>query len=197
MTEMSLIGLGGYAESGKDALADILVDEFDWVKDYMSRSLEEALLTLNPIIPLQFVNPPGFDIFEAYHIEYFTYQQYHSVVGYAQTKTNPEVRRLLQTLGTEIGRNMFGEDCWVRYVEKKIHQGLEAGYKIAVTGIRHKNELAMIKRHGGSTIWMERGGQPVNSHSSDNTLGPDDFDIVIDNTGALEDLRALVLENFA
>lgn len=222
-----LLGIGGYAESGKDALADILVAEFEWAKTYMSRPLEEALLTLNPMIPVEFLTPiemsqgagggaghpasPGIQMKSGESragghgrvsvgvttiVHHMTYKQYHAVAGYTGSKKNAEVRRLLQVLGTEIGRNMFGEDSWVKLAEATITAGLDLGSKVCITGIRYANELEMIHRHKGVTVWMDRGGEPVNDHSSDNTLSPNDFDVVVHNTGTLKDLHTWIRKNF-
>lgn len=221
-----LLGIGGYAESGKDALADILVAEFEWSKTYMSRPLEEALLTLNPMIPVEFLTPiemsqgagggaghlgnSGFQMKgggshgqgrisaagSATYVHYMAYRQYHAVAGYTGSKKNAEVRRLLQVLGTEIGRNMFGEDSWVKLAEATITAGLDRGCNVCITGIRYANELEMIHRHKGVTVWMDRGGEPVNDHSSDNTLSPNDFDVVVHNTGTLKDLHTWIRKNF-
>jgi hypothetical protein len=191
-SKYSLIGLGGYVRSGKDTFADILVEEFDWVKDFMSRPLEEALLKLNPIIPVQFSIAPEFQTEQPFFIQYIPYKQYHSVVGYVESKNNPEVRRLLQALGTGVGRSMFGEDCWLNIIEDRIKYGQENEYKAVITGIRYHNELAVIKKLGGVSIWIDRGGAPVNEHSSDNTLNSDNFDFFVSNTGTIGDLRSFI-----
>ena len=47
-----LIGLGGKLRAGKDAVGDYLEEKHDFVKLGMSDALNEALLTLNPWIPV-------------------------------------------------------------------------------------------------------------------------------------------------
>ena len=172
---MSLIGLGGYAYAGKDSIANVL-EEMGWFRTYMSAPLEQALLTLNPYI-----------INEKFQI--VRYAELHAAVGYDESKKNPEVRRLLQTLATEVVRNMFGDDVWIDLA----FASLPPDADVVITGIRYPNELEAIRHSGGKAYWVDRPGfGPVNDHSSDNTLGPDDFDGIIPNHGTLEDLGIYV-----
>lgn len=167
-----LLGLGGFAGSGKDAFADCMIQHNSvWVKTYMSYALEQALLVLDPFL-----------LHEGLWVRY---TDLHSRIGYNDSKKNLEVRRLLQVLGTEIGREMFGEDVWV---DKMLATAEQYDYVI-VTGIRYENELRAIGNAGGTTAWVSRPGVgPVNQHSSDNTITPDMFDYLIENNGTLDDL---------
>ena len=174
-----LIGIGGYAGSGKDAVADILEDSHGFYRTFMSQPLNAALCRLNPQI-------------EVRHGEVFRYVDLIAQLGYTKAKELPEVRRLLQAMGTEVGRDMFGQTVWVDLMEQTL-----AGYKpddnVVVTGIRFPNEASMIRELGGELWWVYRPGYgPVNSHSSDNTLSLRHFDRVVVNDGTLDDLEQLV-----
>ena len=48
-----LIGIGGYAGSGKDAVADILEDSHGFYRTFMSQPLNAALCRLNPQIEVR------------------------------------------------------------------------------------------------------------------------------------------------
>lgn len=185
-----LIGLGGYAHAGKDAVADYLRDSFGFFKTYMSEPLERALLILNPQIPLYPLNwKEGTWPQQLGSKMYRDYRWLHALVGYDHSKNNYEVRRLLQVLGTEIGRKMFDEDVWINLAFGVVDRELAAGKNVAITGIRYANELASVESRNGVSVWVERPGYgPVNDHSSDNTLSSADFEYVIDNDGTLEDL---------
>lgn len=200
-----LIGIGGVAESGKDAVADILVEHHGFYKTYMSKPLEKALLTLSPWI---FCSLPALRIGEDSTVrdlvrkkltevgvfeKFLSYFDVRQVLTYDESKQIHDVRRLLQVLGTEIGRDMFGADCWVKLAAKDIHEHLNADQDVVITGIRFHNELRMIHEFSGEAWWVSRPGYaPVNSHSSDNTLEFKDFDFGIDNCGSLENLANLV-----
>lgn len=181
-----LVGIGGYAESGKDALADLMVEHDPrWKKTYMSYSLEMALLALDPYVPVLDWHGIG------QRGEWERYSVLHARVGYTQSKKNPEVRRLLQKLGTEVGRNMFGQNVWV----EKMLEIVETHPDYLVTATRFRNELQAIEERGGVTVWVSRPGvEPVNSHISDNELGPDDFMCVIENNGSLAALAKVAAE---
>lgn len=185
-SEQMLFGIGGWATSGKDTLADLLVEHAGFHKTYMSKPLEKALLTLDPYIPTD--DPSALPVER--------YSELHQRVGYDKSKQVPEVRYLLQVLGTEVGREMFGEDCWVNIVMAEASLWMrEASTPVAITGIRYKNELLALRNLGGIGVWVSRPGcGPVNSHSSDNSLGPEDFDITVTNDGSIEDLKQKALE---
>lgn len=175
-----LIGLGGYACVGKDETARVLARN-GWSTTYMSEPLERALLALNPYVLM-----PGQEIYDAQR-----YSAIHAQVGYDASKKIPEVRRLLQALGTEVGRNILGPDVWVDAMIRTVRSRPTQNW--AVSGIRFPNELAAIKRNAGVTVWVTRPGYgPVNGHPSDNTLSEIDFDLTLENSGTLEDLAQTV-----
>lgn len=175
----SLILLGGYATAGKDEVADELVRAYGWHKTYFSKPLEQALLALDPWVP----SGRGLN-------GYIRYADLHAEVGYQESKNNPEVRRLLQTLGTQVGRDIIGPNTWTDIIGREIDLMFEQGYSVLVTGTRYPNEFEMAKKYNGITVWVDRLGlRPVNSHSSDNSLLPAQFDVILKNHGDLDDLR--------
>lgn len=177
-----LIGLGGYAHAGKDAFADVL-ETRGWYKTYMSKYLRKSLEELNPIIGWSTRGEP------------LRFADCVKDVGYENAKTFPEVRRLLQSMGTEVGRKLYSENFWLDLCFKDIVKEMEKGNSVVVTGIRYPNELHQIHNLQGNSIWVERPGYgPVNAHSSDNSLVKDDFDHVFSNSGSLEELETIVPE---
>ena len=95
-----LIGVGGYAGTGKDAVATILEDSHGFYGTFMSQPLNAALCRLNPQV-------------EVRRGEVFRYVDLINQLGYTKAKELPEVRRLLQAMGTEVGRDMFGQNVWI------------------------------------------------------------------------------------
>ncbi len=165
-----LIGLGGALAAGKDTFADHLVAEHGWVKVGMSDPLHKAMLTLDPIVAW----PPRGAV---------TYSDATVARGYTQAKADyPEYRRLLQVFGTEVARELFGEDVWVGVMMDTVI-GLRAeGTNVAVTGIRYPNELRVIRLLGGESVWIERPeSRSAATHKSENSVHPSDFDRVIFN----------------
>lgn len=174
-----IIGIGGYAGAGKDAVADVLEDSHGFYRTFMSQPLNAALCRLNPQI-------------EVRHGVIFRYTELIRQLGYTRAKEFAEVRRLLQAMGTEVGRELFGETFWVDQMRKYL-----GSYKpdddVVVTGIRFPNEVDMIRSLGGMIWWVARPGYgPVNSHISDSSLTHDVFDHVVMNDGTLDDLEETV-----
>jgi len=190
-----LVGIGGPLGSGKDALADYLVENHGYQKTFMSEPLHEALATINPWIV--FEQDPQHD-----GIVYPTrYVDLVELVGYTEAKRTPEVRRLLQALGTEVGRNMMGETVWTDMAQKKIRSWRSKGLPVVITGIRFPNELEMIREMGGVSVWVHRPQDidalvdgAIHGHSSETSLSREDFDLTVHNTGSLDDLEVRAAE---
>lgn len=207
-----LIALGGKLRAGKDAIGDYLVEKHDFVKLGMSDALNEALLALDPYILTSYTANNG-TVHE--HVE--RYSSLYARVGYVEAKTNPEVRRLLQKLGTEVGREMIDPDVWVNIAQKKILEHWASGKDVVITAMRFPNELEMVKRLGGVAAWVERPessridseglrsstgrGTPgsaseghtevqgaIQAHASENSVSASDFSLHIRNQGTLEEL---------
>ena len=204
-----LIGLGGKLRAGKDAVGDYLEEKHDFVKMGMSDALNEALLKINPWIPV----PSGMSDREE---TFLPYAHIHEAVGYVEAKKNPEVRRLLQVLGTEVGRDMIDPDVWVSIAEKKIREHWANGKSVVITAMRFPNEIEMLTRLGGLSVWVERpdaerlsngleaeagrgtsdrvsegltGSQEaIQGHASENSVSSNDFDYVLVNDGTLDQL---------
>lgn len=105
--------------------------------------------------------------------------------GWDAAKTNHhEIRRLLQLMGTEVGRMLFGENVWVDIADDKI---AKIPGDVVITDVRFDNEAEYVRANGGEVWWIYRAGiGPVNSHASDEIDFP--VDRIIPNNGTLEEL---------
>jgi hypothetical protein len=106
------------------------------------------------------------------------------------------VRRLLQTLGTEWGRDSIATDIWIRLLDQRIADLESRGVQVvAVSDVRFANEAEYVRRRGG-VVWLVRrpGTEAPADHSSE-ACGID-ADVVIDNAGTAEDLRGQVTAAF-
>lgn len=174
-----VVGVGGRKGHGKDTFAGLLGD--DWVVIGMSDSLYEAALKLNS--PVELVSSPGTYIPLGVYLDSFCGGDW------TEAKKNPGVRVLLQRLGTDVVRDMVDEDAWVDIMRFRVRCLLNAGKKVAVTGIRFPNELEAIKRFGGKTVWVERPGvEDGDLHISEAAVAMQSFDFVVNNSGSIEDL---------
>jgi hypothetical protein len=172
-----VIGLCGYAGAGKDAAAWGLTQR-GWTKVAFADPVRQSLLNLNPTV-INPVNGMPLRLSEAL-----------SEYGWDKIKLWPQVRTLLQRIGTEAGRNIHGQDCWVNIARRKI-DGLSGD--VVVTDVRFLNEVAMIRELGGQIIRITRPGVgPVNAHISETLPFEPDAEII--NDGTVMELELHMLE---
>lgn len=68
-------------------------------------------------------------------------------------------RIALQEIGTEVGRNYFHPDIWLKALEKKILD--DAGHSnYVIDDCRFANEIELVKKMGGKIIAVMRGEHP-------------------------------------
>jgi hypothetical protein len=172
-----IIGLSGYAQVGKDTAAAALVGE-DFQRRAFADTLRQALVALNPDVK--------------YKGEYFPLADLWEWHGYENLRKHaPQVRELLQRLGTEVGRNMIGENVWV----DATFRTLKPGQDYVFTDVRFTNEAEAITARGGIIVRIERPGYgPANSHPSETAMDDYPWDYVVVNSSS-EDVLAWQLQN--
>lgn len=194
LTKPIVILVGGRFTAGKDEFADYLVREHGFVKQGMSDTLANALERLDPLIgsKVQVENGTG----KLVNLTEVRYTELLDTQGYVGAKTDPEVRRLLQVLGTEVGRELLGKNIWVDAAANRIKEQLAAGNeRVVLTGARFPNELAIAQSNFNiknsptiTSVWVTRPGLPADLHASETSVSQSDFEYVLDNSG---DLNAL------
>jgi hypothetical protein len=188
-----IIGLNGVARAGKDTVGGILHDLYGYEIKSFSDILNQALIALNPIVVVPWeVDVPGLIVagHEPYTDLYIRYADLAEQVGYEAAKEVPEVRALLQRMGTEVGRDLLGADIWVDALFKRI----EPRQKIAIVNVRFPNEYRAVRNMGGEVWRVDRPGyDPAQGHLSDRALEGYDFDAVILNDGSIRDLANKVM----
>ena len=108
-------------------------------------------------------------------------------------------RQLLQTLGTEWGRQMVCHDIWLRVASLRWMQAAGEGASvIVVPDVRFENEARQIRSEGGE-VWMihRPGVEPVAAHSSEAGLPLKLIDRLIVNDGTVDQLRERVEATFS
>lgn len=77
-------------------------------------------------------------------------------------------RYAMQTLGTEWGRNIIGEDFWCNAWHYKAQQILNAGGRVLVDDCRFENELRAVQQLNGTAVYIDRPGlASIGSHVSE------------------------------
>ncbi len=167
---VEILGISGWARNGKDTIADHLIAEYGYERVSFAAPMKDALYKLNPKITIDGVmGVPlvvGVDVY-----------------GWDGLKEHgPEIRELLQRFGTEVGREMWGEDFWVNAAIDSI----EDGSKMVVSDVRYPNEANAIKKLGGEVWRVVRPGYgAANDHPSEHALNDYEFDRVLDNDGSV------------
>lgn len=173
LPERMVIGLTGKARAGKDTVGEYLVKHHGFVRVSFADKVREAALALNPMIGILFN----------------TGTRLHDIVkdlGWEKAKENPNVRQLLQRLGTEVGRNLFGENCWVEAVDRDLQK--HQPKRIVFTDVRFDNEAEYVRELGGEVWNVSRpDAAPVSDHASEQGLSKSVDDIVV-NQHSLADL---------
>ena len=172
-TSYNVIGLTGYAQSGKDTLASILVEKYGYSRVAFADKIRDFLYGINPMVAC---SPTGY------------LRDLVNLVGWDKAKQEPQVRRLLQDLGIS-ARELIDENIWVTTALK--HVGKDE--RVVVTDVRFENEAMMIKLMGGQ-LWRVRrpGVEAVNSHVSETQLDGYKVDQIFVNSGSIQDLELLI-----
>jgi hypothetical protein len=167
-----IIGLTGYARSGKDTVAKVLIENYGFTRIAFADPIRELLLEMNPILEngsrlSSIINEYGWEI----------------------TKAQTEVRRLLQTLGVG-ARKVFGENHWV----VEAFKNLDHSKNYVVTDVRFLNEADWIKEVYNGQLWrIKRPGiGAINTHVSESEMDSYKVDQIFHNGSSVEDLEAMI-----
>lgn len=187
-----IIGLTGFAQSGKDTAAGFLVER-GWTRLAFADILRQSLYNLNPIVI------PG-DDGDGMAVGSTHRRVQHLVDSYGWDVIKvqvPEVRELLQRMGTEVGRQLYGENFWVDMAMKRVRASLRSNEpihdKFVITDVRFPNECDAVHNAGGLLFRIDRGNAPVNAHASEMHVATMPVDDVICNMGDLAAYEAEVL----
>ena len=126
-----VIGVTGKARSGKDTLSEHLYTRlgFDCNRAAFADPLKDMLRAL------------GIDDIEGYK------EEVHPLLGVTS-------RKMMQTLGTEWGREAIGEDTWINLTKEK-----GKGKKfLVISDVRFENEANFVRENGILLHVTGRGG---------------------------------------
>jgi len=142
-----IIGITGLIGSGKGTVADILVDEHNYIKLSFADKLKDGVATVF-----------GWDraMLEGDSVESREWRE--TVDEFWTKETGREItpRLVLQEFGTDCMRNGFYDGIWVSLVKQEIINNPETNY--VVPDVRFKNEIDVINNLGGK-IWNVRRGE--------------------------------------
>lgn len=182
MPAQIVVGVCGYAQSGKDTVAAYLVQRHQFVRRAFADALREDMAALNPFIGHWYDDMTG-------QAPLWRYAEAIERWGYETAKAQfTELRQLLQRYGTEVHRDR-DPDCWINrhreWVQNQQYWDPLADSLIVVPDVRFPNEANYVN----VLIRVERPGVgPVNAHISDNMIDKLPANFVVTNDGTVEDL---------
>jgi hypothetical protein len=201
---MSIIGIHGYIESGKDTVANIIkkIDaERDWKIKKFASKLKQIATILTGIPSDKFEDQEFKKTYLGDEWTVETKIDYTLIKDGKATRAKVfnrmTVRDMLQKLGTEAMRNGLHPDVWVNallcdYKKTKNKDEEYTHPNWIISDLRFPNEYDAIKKKGGFCIKVVR---PVvnksisQQHISEYALDYHTFDYTIDNSGDIDELE--------
>ena len=192
-----IIGLLGFAGSGKGTVADILVSK-GFKKESFADPVKDAVTAIF-----------GWErsLLEGDTDESRKFRETRDEFWSSRFHYEVTPRFMLQLMGTEVGRDVFDHNLWIHCIEKKVAKN----EKTVIADVRFSNECEFIRSQGGILIRVVRGPEPVwyneaelaNSSHNNYTVMVDYPDVhysewawigqkthhVIDNNGSFTDLQ--------
>ncbi len=171
-----IVGIAGYAQSGKDTVADMLVEHHGFHKIGFAARLKAMLLEVDPLVPA------------AAFPRSTRLSDYVAAEGWDEAKKLHEVRRLLQCTG--MACRSIDEDFWVNALFDVVDELHES---VVIPDVRFPNELRRIRAAGG-VVWrvVRPGFGPINAHVSETAIERMAVEVTLDNSRSLAFLRVQV-----
>ena len=174
LAKAPVIGVAGRARSGKDTLVNFILAARGYGYRYgFADPIKRMLLALN----IDCTDPFWVDNKEA-----------------VIPALGVSLRRLLQTLGTEWGRELINPDLWVILAKQAL---VDHGPGMLISDVRVENEAKWIRSVGGRIVHIQRpNASPVAEHVSEAGIVALPEDILVYNNGTLHQLQSAVQEMF-
>ena len=205
-----IIGICGFIGSGKDTIADYLVNLHHFRRESFANTLKDAVAQVF-----------GWD---RTMLEGRTKQarEWREQVDpwWAERLSIPHLtpRYILQQWGTEVCRKNFHDDIWIASLENKLRNSRD---DVVISDCRFPNEIKAIKAASGIVVRVVRGAEPewygaavshnrgpngnstwalsgrrleqLGVHASETAWVGTKFNAVLDNNGTLDDLYQQIM----
>lgn len=194
-----IIGICGFIGSGKDTVADYLVNFHEFRRESFANTLKDAVAAVF-----------GWDrtLLEGRTKEAREWREQVDP-WWAERLAMPTLtpRWVLQYWGTEVCRKSFHDDIWIASLENKLRTSKD---NVVISDCRFPNEIQSIRDAGGKIIWVQRGNLPdwyqtaldANAghnyavqdlkmrkiHASETAWVGTDFDSILDNNYTIDNL---------
>ena len=132
-------------------------------------------------------------VVDKYNDAILKYNDLSSYLVLYNNNVSIKIRVLLQYYGTNIIRNHFWREAFIRYTINKAFDIRNSKGQCIIADVRFDNECEAIKQCGGTIIRIDRKLNNNNNHESEQIkISQDNY--VIDNTGTLVGLFYKVLK---
>ena len=194
-----IIGVCGFIGSGKDTVADYLVNFHEYRRESFANSLKDAVAQVF-----------GWDrtLLEGRTAQAREWREQVDA-WWARRLNMPELtpRLMLQLWGTEVCRSGFHDDIWIASLENKLRNSQD---NVVISDCRFPNEIKSLRASGGIILRVERGVQPhwtdiaakanqgdikaqdwlknEGIHASETAWVGTDFDFVLHNNSSIDSL---------
>ena len=199
-----IIGICGFIGSGKDTVADYLVNLHHFRRESFANTLKDAVSAVF-----------GWDrtMLEGRTKQAREWREQQDNWWTNRLGMVITPRWVLQNWGTEVCRNGFHDDIWIASLENKLRNSTD---DVVISDCRFPNEIKAIKNAGGIVVRVVRGAEPewydaavsrnrgpngnstwalsgrrleqLGVHASETAWVGTRFDAVLDNNSTLDDL---------
>lgn len=202
-----IIGICGFIGSGKDTIADYLVNTHEFRRESFANTLKDAVSA---------VFGWDRDMVEGRTKSAREWREQPDQWWSDRLGTTITPRLVLQLWGTEVCRKGFHDDIWIASLENKLRNSTD---NVVISDCRFPNEIKAIRDAGGIVVRVARGPEPdwyqdaINAnegrgnmswliskdrltklgiHASETSWVGTKFDAELDNNGSLDELFAQV-----
>jgi hypothetical protein len=202
-----IIGVCGFIGTGKDTIADYLVNIHQFRRESFANTLKDAVASV-----FQWDR----ELLEGRTKHSRAWREQRDEWWSNRLGRDITPRWVLQYWGTEVFRQGFHDDIWIASLENKLRKTTD---DVVISDCRFPNEILAIKRAGGKVIRVSRGPDPAwyklaetvnvgprharwaiskaelakfNIHASETAWVGTEFDAVIDNNGTMDHLYTQV-----
>jgi hypothetical protein len=206
-----IIGIVGFIGSGKDTVADYLVNFHQFRRESFANSLKAAVSQVF-----------GWDreLLEGRTNQSRIWRETKDEWWSKRLGCDVTPRWVLQYWGTEVVRKGFHDDMWVASLENRLRSSTD---DIVITDCRFPNEIKAIRNAGGKVVRIKRGPEPewfndaksmnkgatrntswalskhridqLGVHASETAWVGQKFDVVLNNSGTIEELYQQIETN--
>ena len=165
---MRVIGITGRARSGKTTVTEWIVTAHQFEPYAFAAPLKNALRAI-------------FNLTE----EQMDGEEKEQILNWLGCSP----RFLMQSLGTEWGRNTVRQDLWIKLAERWLESVPRYVPGVVFSDVRFDDEANFVRQHGGILIHVSRSAAPkVNPHESERGVRFEDGDFILPNNGTLDEL---------